>query len=178
MSKKVSVEKITSIGLFTALLCILSPFSLPIGPVPISLCTFFVMLSGIVLGWKLGTSSVILYILLGGIGLPVFSSFSGGVGVLIGPTAGYIFGYIPLALCAGISSNKKLWSQVGLLILGNIILYVIGTCWYMIVANQTIVRALVVCIVPFLFGDGVKIICAIVIGATVKKELQKGRLLA
>lgn len=91
------------IGLMTAVTCILGPLSLPLpfSPVPITLTNFAVFLSIYILGMKYGTISLLIYLALGTIGLPVFSSFSGGLGKLAGPTGGYLFGFIFLALIHG-----------------------------------------------------------------------------
>ena len=88
-------------AVMAAVLAVIAPFALPIGPVPISLCTLVIYFAVYVLGWRRGTMAVVVYVLLGAVGLPVFSNFAGGLGKLAGPTGGYIIGYIPLALIAG-----------------------------------------------------------------------------
>ena len=100
-------------ALMTAVTCILAPLSIPIGPVPISLTNFAIYLSLYLLDWKKGTISYILYLLLGLVGLPVFSGFTGGIGKLAGPTGGYIIGFIPMAIIAGIVIDKfsQRWIQ-------------------------------------------------------------------
>ena len=102
-SQAEKTKKITMIGLMTAVTCILGPLSLPLpfSPVPITLTNFAVFLSIYILGMKYGTISLLIYLALGTIGLPVFSSFSGGLGKLAGPTGGYLFGFIFLALIHG-----------------------------------------------------------------------------
>ena len=93
-------------ALMTAVTCILAPLSIPIGPVPISLTNFAIYLALYLLDWKKGTVSYIIYLLLGLVGLPVFSGFTGGLGKLAGPTGGYIIGFIPMAIIAGIVIDK------------------------------------------------------------------------
>ena len=102
-SQAEKTKKITMIGLMTAVTCILGPLSLPLpfSPVPITLTTCG-FLSIYILGMKYGTISLLIYLALGTIGLPVFSSFSGGLGKLAGPTGGYLFGFIFLALIHGL----------------------------------------------------------------------------
>ena len=95
------IKDITAISLMAALMCILAPFSLPIGPIPLSLSTFAVYLAAGLLGKKRGTMAVLIYILLGAIGLPVFSGFSGGIQKLFGVTGGYIIGYLPCVYISG-----------------------------------------------------------------------------
>lgn len=107
--KRQNVLKITMVALMASIICILAPLSIPIpfSIVPISCATFAVYLSAGVLGAKLGTISVAIYILLGFVGLPVFAGWSAGAGIVIGPTGGYIFGYLLIAFFTGICVNKK-----------------------------------------------------------------------
>ena len=86
---------LTLTALFAAILCVAAPFSIPVGPIPITLATFAIYLAAIVLGKKYGTLAVVIYILLGAVGLPVFSGFSGGFQKIVSATGGYIIGYIP-----------------------------------------------------------------------------------
>ena len=86
------IQTMTMVALMTAVTCVLAPFSIPIGPVPISFTNLAIYLSLYLLGWKMGTASCLLYILIGMVGMPVFSGFSGGIGKLLGPTGGYLLG--------------------------------------------------------------------------------------
>ena len=131
-------------ALMTAVTCILAPLSIPIGPVPISLTNFAIYLSLYLLDWKKGTISYILYLLLGLVGLPVFSGFTGGIGKLAGPTGGYIIGFIPMAIIAGIVIDK--FSQRWIQILG-------------------------VCVIPFIPADLIKMVIAMIIGPEIRKRL-------
>ena len=88
-------------ALMTAVTCVLAPMSIPIGPVPISLTNLVIYFSLYLLGWKWGTVSYLVYVLIGMAGLPVFSGFTGGLGKLAGPTGGYIVGFLPMAVIAG-----------------------------------------------------------------------------
>ena len=101
-SKHSKIKDLSIIALFAAIMCILGPLSIPIGPVPISLTTFAVFLSVYLLGAKKSAISVIIYLLIGLTGLPVFSGFQGGVAKLAGPTGGYIIGYIAAAFLVGL----------------------------------------------------------------------------
>ena len=100
-NKTLSTRNLTEIAVITALLCVLGPLTIPIGPVPISLAPLAILLGVYILGMKRGTIACMMYLLIGAIGLPVFSGFSGGLGKLAGPTGGYLLGYIFLALIAG-----------------------------------------------------------------------------
>ena len=153
-------------ALMTAVTCILAPLSIPIGPVPISLTNFAIYLSLYLLDCKKGTISYILYLLLGLVGLPVFSGFTGGIGKLAGPTGGYIIGFIPMAIIAGIVIDKfsQRWIQILGMIVGTAICYAFGTAWFCIQAGYTVSAALAVCVIPFIPADLIKMVIAMIIG--------------
>ena len=102
-NQKIRTKQMVLIALMTAVTCVLGPLSIPLpfSPVPISLTNFAIFLAIFVLGMKSGTISFIIYLLLGAVGVPVFSSFRGGFQVLAGPTGGYLIGFIFLALIMG-----------------------------------------------------------------------------
>lgn len=164
-------------ALFAALTAVLSQIAIPIQPVPVNLATFSVFVAGGVLGAKRGAASQGIYVLLGAIGLPVFSSFRGGLGTLVGPTGGYIVGYIAAAWLVGLLSarcrEKGYWfalSMVG----GLALCYLLGTAWYMAVAHTGLVESLLLCVVPFLPGDAAKIAVAALLVPVLRKALSKG----
>ena len=155
-SQAEKTKKITMIGLMTAVTCILGPLSLPLpfSPVPITLTNFAVFLSIYILGMKYGTISLLIYLALGTIGLPVFSSFSGGLGKLAGPTGGYLFGFIFLALIHGF-------------------FMLFGTIWLALHMSLTFKAALMIGVIPYLPGDAVKIALAAIIGPKLSSAIQK-----
>lgn len=159
------------IGVFAALMCVISPFAVPIGPVSITLATFGVYLSGAVLGSKRGGAAVAVYLMLGFVGLPVFSGFAGGIHRLFSPTGGYLVGYIPCAFIAGIFAEKfrKPWADVAGMAAGTAVLYVLGTAWFCLVSHTAVIPALMSCVFPFLPGDALKIICAAALCARLRK---------
>jgi len=174
--KKLSTYQIVVTALFAGIMCILGPLSVPIGPVPISLTNLVIMLAVFLLGSKLGTISTVIYILLGAAGLPVFSSFSGGFAKLAGPTGGYIIGFIPLAIISGIAVDKWVNNKgflVAGMVIGTIILYLLGTVWFVIMMDCEVLYALTVCVFPFLLGDALKIIIALLLGSAVRSRLVK-----
>ena len=130
---------LTATALMTAVTCILAPLSVPIGPVPISLTNFVIFLSLYLLNWKKGTLSLLIYLLLGLAGLPVFSGFAGGIAKLAGPTGGYIIGFIPMAIVAGIIIDKfhQRWIQIVAMIIGTAICYAFGTVWFCFQSGYT-----------------------------------------
>jgi len=165
-------------ALMTAVTCILAPLSIPIGPVPISLTNFAIYLSLYLLDWKKGTISYILYLLLGLVGLPVFSGFTGGIGKLAGPTGGYIIGFIPMAIIAGIVIDK--YSEKWLLcllamIVGTIVCYALGTAWLAYEAKMDMMAALWAGVIPFIPGDLVKMALAILIAPKIRAQVCRAR---
>lgn len=161
------------IALFAAIICIMAPFSLSVGVIPISLGTFAIYLAGGFLGGKKGIVAVCVYILLGAVGLPVFTGFTGGFAKLLGVTGGYIIGYIPLALITGIFAEKnKALLPLGM-ILGTLACYAFGTAWFMISTGSELVPALLSCVVPFLVGDAIKIAAASAICIPLRSRVNK-----
>ena len=168
-----TVRNMVFIALFAAIICIMAPFSISAGAIPISLGTFAIYLAGSFLGSKKGVAAVCVYILLGAVGLPVFTGFSGGFAKLLGVTGGYIIGFIPLVMLTGIFAerNKKL-TPVGM-VLGTLACYVFGTAWFMISTKSELVPALMSCVVPFLIGDAIKIVAAAAICIPLKSRLDR-----
>jgi biotin transport system substrate-specific component len=172
--KKINTHELTLIGVMTAVTCILAPLSLPIGVIPISLTNLVIYFSVYALGGKRGTLSYIVYLLIGLVGLPVFSGFSGGLPKLFGPTGGYLIGFIFMAFISGIFidkfSNKIYLCFLGM-ILGTIVTYIFGTAWLAYQANLPFNTALSVGVLPFIPGDIVKITLASFIGPQINKRL-------
>ena len=157
-------------GLFAALMAICSLISIPLGftPVPVNLATLGVFLAGGLLGKKYGTISIGVYVLLGAVGVPVFAGFRGGLSVLVGPTGGYIIGYIAAAFLVGLltellvpkagrSAGREILACIIAMIIGLFACYLLGTLWFMISTHTGVWAALVSCVFPFLPGDALKI---------------------
>jgi len=124
--------------------------------------------------WKSSTLSVTLYVVIGSIGLPVFSNFQGGFQTIAGVTGGYIIGYIPCAIATGLIIqifNKKSWSYAMGMIIGTILLYACGTAWFMFLTGNTLVVSLALCVTPFLIGDTIKIIIACIAAPQLRNAL-------
>lgn len=171
-TKKSVLTDMVYVAVFTAIISVLAQISIPLGViVPFTLQTLGMFLAGAMLGWKRGTLSVILYVLLGAVGLPVFAGFSGGVSVLFGPTGGYIIGFIFTALAVGFMTDKlgrKLWVLAVSMVIGLLLCYIFGTAWFIILYNiqgnaMDLITALGYCVFPFLIADGLKIIVAAVL---------------
>ncbi len=183
-SAGLSTKTLAMIGVMTAITCILGPLSLPIGPVPISLTHLSVFLAVYALGAKNGTISFLMYLLIGLLGLPVFSGGAGGPAKLFGPTGGYLIGFIFMALAAGlvIDRTEKRYLHAIAMIAGIAICYLFGTIWFVRVytgadgAKMSFGAALSICVYPFLIGDAVKMILCLIVGPVVKTQLRKAGL--
>ena len=178
-----NVKQLALTGLMTAVLCILGPLSLniPISPVPISLGFLGIYFLCSVLGMKLGTLSVITYILLGLAGLPVFTGFAGGPQKLFGPTGGYIIGYVFMALLCGFSEDRgkgKLLPTLGGMILGSVVGYLFGTVWLARQQSIGFIEALFLGVVPYLPLDIVKLIVGMAVGSRLRKRLLQAGLVS
>lgn len=173
VSRSIQTYAMVSTALMTAVTCILAPLSVPIGPVPISFTNLAIYLSLYLLDWKRGTLSYFLYLLIGFAGLPVFSGFTGGVAKLAGPTGGYIAGFIPMAIIAGIVIDhcQKRWIQLLGMIVGTAICYALGTAWFCVQAGYTVSAALAVCVFPFIPADLIKMLIAMTIGPEIRKRV-------
>lgn len=175
-TQKLRTTDIAYIGLFVALLAVCSWISIPM-TVPFTLQTMGVFLAIGILGGKRGSLTVLTYILLGMVGLPVFSGFRGGFGVLFGSTGGYILGFLLSALLMwGIEAllGRKSWVVLVSMILGLLVCYTFGTAWFMIVyARSTgpvgLLTALGWCVFPFMLPDGVKIALAYVLSLRLRR---------
>ncbi len=163
------------IALMTAIMCVLAPVSIPLffTPVPISLGVFIVYIISYVLSPSYAVVSVFIYILLGLFGLPVFSGYAGGAAKLFGPTGGYIIGYLFSAFIVSyfvrLSSNRLL-HLLGML-LGLAACYAFGTVWFSLVQHMDFLASLKLCVIPFLPGDCIKIILALIVGPELVKRI-------
>lgn len=176
---KIATKTIVEIAMFTAILAILSQVSIPMpSGVPITLQTFAVALIGVVLAWKFGAVSVIVYILLGAIGVPVFAGFSGGAQVLVNYTGGFIWGFIFMAALCGVGSvmkNKVLGFAVGMA--GLVICHLLGVLQFMIVMGMGFGEAFALVSAPYLIKDVISVVLAFVVGGQIRKRLIKANLL-
>ncbi len=173
--KTTDTRRLVFCALFTALIVILSQLQAPIGPVPVSLATLGVMLSGLLLGWRYGALAVGAYILLGAVGVPVFAGFQGGAGRLLGPTGGYIVGYLFYAMISGLSLprlQERFWGRCVLLLWGTAVCYVLGTAWFVQTSGRTLGESLTLCVIPFLPGDAAKILLASFLVPRLRKAMR------
>jgi len=173
-----STLDMTYIALFAILIGICSWITIP-GAVPFTLQTFGVFLAVLVLGGKRGTAAVLLYIFIGLIGIPVFSGFKGGIGVLLGNTGGYIIGFIFSALLMWMF--EVIWKRRFLLLsmfISLLVCYAFGTFWFIIFYSGNtgtigLTTVLSWCVLPFIIPDCVKIIMAFLLGKQLRKILSQ-----
>lgn len=178
--KFLSLRDMVLIGVMCAVTCVLGPISIPLpfSPVPISLTNFVICISAYVLGTKKGTLSCILYLLIGLAGLPVFSGFSGGAAKMLGPTGGYLIGFIFQAVIAGLFIDrfpkKRLVHILGMAA-GVACCYLFGTLWLAHESGNTFLYSILIGVVPYLPGDAVKIAAASLIGPKLRQAVRRGR---
>lgn len=185
--RKYETIDLAYMALGAVLIALCSWISIP-AVVPFTMQTFAVFLVLLVLGGRRGTMTIVVYVLLGAVGLPVFSQFGAGIGVLLGSTGGYILGFIFMGLtyrlvtgAAGRSSTSKVrwtgttgmgrsgkarWTEAAALVLGLLVLYAFGTAWYMFMYARTqggagLMSVLLLCVIPFVIPDLIKLALAL-----------------
>ncbi len=148
---------------FSAFVALTAQVSLPLLPVPLTLQTLGVLFTGAVLGSKRGTLALLLYVAEGAIGLPVFAGGLSGIGVLIGPTGGYLVGFIVAAGVVGLLAergwDRRLIGAALAMVVGNLVIYAFGVAWLTVVLGD-LRTALVQGMLIFIIGDLIKIVIA------------------
>ena len=167
-------KNIVTVALLAAVMCVLSPFSIPIGPIPITFATFALYLIATVKNARIGLCAVIVYLALGAVGVPVFSGFTGGFHKIAGATGGFLIGYIPGTYVIGklvdkFDSKKLIFPAA--MTLGTIIWYTLGAVWYSIQAHVSIGAALAACVIPFIIPDIIKIVVASVVAPVIRRRI-------
>ena len=188
----VNTRRLTLCAVMAAVLCVVAPISIPIGPISITGGTLVLYLTAYLLGGVLGAVSTLVYLLVGFVGLPVFSNYMGGTARLVGPTGGYLVGYIPMMLLAGLAveltlrhfggSGKREQALAIVLqflgmVLATAVLYAFGTAWYCVQAGVDLQQALAACVLPFIPFDLIKMAAALLIGVPVRRRLEQAGLL-
>lgn len=174
--KKLTTLDMAYIGLFACVMAICAWISIP-GQIPFTLQTMGVFLAVGLLGGKRGTLAVLVYVLLGAVGLPVFSGFTGGIGRLMGATGGYILGFLASALIMWAVEKllpNKLWALVLGMVLGLVACYAFGTAWFLVVYTKakgaiSLMSVLGMCVIPYIIPDLLKIALALVLTKTLKR---------
>ena len=172
---KISTKTIVTVGMFTAVLAVLSILQIPMPTgVPITLQTFAMALCGYVLGWQSGVAATLLYIVLGTVGVPIFAGMSAGPGVLFGYTGGFIFGFIFLTLLCGISVRRKNPAvKIILGVIGLLICHLLGAVQYAVLARASLVAVSL----PYIVKDVISVVGAYLAAIAVRKALYAGNIL-
>lgn len=178
MKLNLSVKEITLVGLATAIMGIFSQLSLPIPftTVPLTLQTFGLVIISVVLGKKIGPLSILIWALLGTIGIPVFSGFSSGLGVLVGPNGGYIIGFIFMSFIIGYTSTSTSKNNILLFLgvyLGQAVQYTFGVLQLKIVLGLSFPNSLLAGLYPFILKDIIMITVAVTLALAIKKSLKR-----
>lgn len=178
--KKLQTRDYCYIALFAAIISVCAWISIPM-TVPFTLQTFAVFVTVGLLGCKRGTLTVLVYIALGAIGVPVFSGFTGGIGALFGKTGGYILGFLLTAVVGGIlvdKFGKSTKCLAAAMTVGLILCYLFGSLWFMAVYTAGteggigLVSVLSMCVIPFILPDLVKMAVAILLVKGLSKHMR------
>ncbi len=178
---KVKPNELTLVALTTAITCILGPFAfaLPFSPIPFTLGLLGVFLSTFLLGPRLGVISCLIYLLVGTIGLPVFSGFTGGIAVPLGPSGGYLLGYLFISVCCLPFQKLRVSQLLKVLpgaMLGLLLCYLCGTFWLSYQLGITVTQAFLIGTLPYIPFDMIKLFVAYFLSNTTRKRLIKAGL--
>ena len=173
---KVSLKGMTYASMFGAATAAGAYIIIPLPPVPITLQTLFLCLAGALLGGYLGALSQIVYVLLGIIGLPVFSGGKAGLGVLFGPTGGYLIGFIVGAYVVGklieIRKQPGFFWTISSMAAGFVVVYVLGVAQLSFIAKLSVQKSVSVGVLPFVIGDVAKLIVAALVTLKVRDRIR------
>ncbi|MCU0587489.1 MAG: biotin transporter BioY [Syntrophobacteraceae bacterium] len=160
------LHRMAHTSLMAALIAVGALIHLPMGPVPVVLQNLFVLLAGLLLGSRHGLTSVLLYMLIGAMGFPVFAGGKGGIAHFLGPTGGYLLGFASAAFVTGLISERFPRSTVAdscAVLAGSLLIYAVGIPWLKAVTQMTWIKAITVGMLPFLPGDIIKAIAAVLL---------------
>lgn len=176
--EKLSTKNLALTGMFTAVICVMAQIALPVSPVPFTLQLIAVLLAGAILPPRLAFFSVFIYLLLGAVGLPVYANFSGGISALVGPTGGYLMTFPIMALVTALFYKYMKKYKLMALILGMLVslllCYLFGTAWFTVTntSGYTFMKALSICVYPFILFDLIKIVLAISLSTVIRRALK------
>ena len=171
--RKFTTKEMTSMAIMTAVTCIMAQIAIPMpAGVPMTMQTFAITMAGVILGSKGGGISILVYVILGAIGVPVLANFSGGVQALVGPTGGFLISFPLMAYVSGLAveQNKK-WKFVVLLVIAAVLNYAVGVVFFCIVMKASVATAMMACVVPFIPTAIIKLIVGGMCGLVVRKRL-------
>lgn len=170
-------KKIVFTALFAALIAVCGFISIPIPgtPIPIVLQNMLAVLTGLMLGPVWGTLSTALFFVAGLLGLPIFSGGTGGISRLMGPTGGFLYGYVLATLATGMIAQRPVYGKKTSLlrlilatVFGFVVMYIPGVIHFMLVMNKTFTQTLTLCVLPYIPGDLIKMVIAILLAAKLR----------
>lgn len=171
-NKLFSTKELVLVALFAAVMAISAWVAVP-AAIPFTMQVFAVFLTVCTLGTKCGLAAVFVYILVGCMGLPVFSGFTGGIGVLFSPVGGFIIGFLPAALVCGLLSKnaKRFWHSALSMAAGLLVCYIIGGAYFAVISGADAKSVIISCIIPYIIPDTVKILLAAALSQRIKKHV-------
>ena len=166
------IRMLTRCAMLVAILCVCGWLTVPLGDVALTMQTFGVFLTLYLLGGKRGTATIGVYLLLGGVGLPVFSGFRGGFGILLGATGGYLLGFLVTGLIYWLV--ERVWGYRGAIIgmlLGLLGCYAFGSGWYLLLYADVsaLIGVIMKCVAPFMIPDLLKLFLAVSLGKRLRE---------
>jgi biotin transport system substrate-specific component len=169
--RKTPIRMMVYASLLAALTAASALITIPIGEVPVILYNFFILMMGLLLGSRWGAASIAVYLLAGGLGLPVFAGGKGGIAILLGPTGGYLIGFLPAVFIIGFISEKfkqRFSYDIIAMLCGTVVIYAFGVIQLKIVLGKTWLLTMALGVIPFIFFDIVKVVAAAVTAKAVR----------
>lgn len=174
---KLNTTDLCMIGLLTAVIVIMAQIQMPMpSGVPVTMQTFAILLTGIILGPKKGLIAALIYVLLGAVGVPVFTGFKGGLQSIAGPTGGFILSFPLMAFFAGLAGNNRSHSKILYILylaLAFITNYTLGIIVFCLVTKATVLVGFTTCVLPFIAADILKAVLAAALGIALQKRLHR-----
>jgi len=168
---KIKTADLVMIALFAAITAVLSQIAIPMPTnVPVTLQTFAVALCGFCLGSKKGTAAILVYILLGMVGVPVFTGFKGGIACIVSFTGGFIYGFLPFAFLSGLPVKNKI-VKVLLSVAGLLVLHFFGVLHYALLTSNGFIESFLLVSMPYLVKDIISVVLAYFVSLAVKKAM-------
>ena len=169
--RKTPIRMMVYASLLAALTAASALITIPIGEVPVILYNFFILMMGLLLGSRWGAASIAVYLLAGGLGLPVFAGGKGGIAILLGPTGGYLIGFLPAVFIIGFISEKfkqRFSYDIIAMLCGTAVIYAFGVIQLKIVLGKTWMLTMALGVFPFIIFDIVKVVAAAITAKAVR----------
>ncbi len=178
---KSTTKNYAIIGFCVAIIAVLAQITIPIPSVPFTMQTFAIGLMATIMPWRQSVTAVSVYVIIGGIGLPVFAYFTGGVGILFGPTGGFLFSFVIMAFIISFYLSKtgySKWHAIIVNLFGMLINLIIGTVWLKYYLKINWDEAFMGGFLPFIVVGVIKAVLAASIGLTIRRRLLQAKLIA